>query len=93
MQHHKTAQQHSAYHTEIETTAQHAAQQHNRNTDMALTCIPLLPNPCFCTSWPDYVASKFGNAAVQWELLKQHCNGWRNFNDIWGSYDSVRGIM
>ena len=37
----------------------------------------------YSCSWPDYVASKYGNAAVQWDLLKQHCNGWRNFNDIW----------
>ena len=69
--------------------------QHNNTTATQTRPlrIPMLPNPFFCTSWPDYVASKFGNAAVQWELLKQHCNGWRNFNDIWGSYDSVRGIM
>lgn len=47
----------------------------------------------YSCSWPDYVASKFGNTAVQWDLLKRHCNGWRNFNDIWAAYDSVRGII
>eukprot|EP00747_Dinoflagellata_sp_TGD_P205929 gnl/TRDRNA2_/TRDRNA2_79668_c1_seq1.p1 gnl/TRDRNA2_/TRDRNA2_79668_c1~~gnl/TRDRNA2_/TRDRNA2_79668_c1_seq1.p1 ORF type:complete len:296 (-),score=53.70 gnl/TRDRNA2_/TRDRNA2_79668_c1_seq1:133-990(-) len=47
----------------------------------------------YSCSWPDYVISKFGSAAVQWDLLKKHCNGWRNFNDIWGAYDSMRTIV
>jgi hypothetical protein len=47
----------------------------------------------YSCSWPDYVASKYGNGAVQWGMLRQHCNGWRNFNDIWAAYDSVRGII
>ena len=43
----------------------------------------------YSCSWPDYQPSEDRN----YKLIAEHCNLWRNFDDIDDSWDSVLSII
>ena len=45
----------------------------------------------YSCSWPDYV--RLAHEPVQFELMAEYCNIWRNYDDIWDYYDSINGII
>merc|ERR1719161_1922168 len=47
----------------------------------------------YSCSWPDYVRTKYGDSAIDYDLLGTYCNSWRIYNDIYAAYDSMRAII